>query len=285
MSLNSSILFKVLLNRFHPAANEALLKPLPEDETKEILTQTVSSDEAGAILSWPHDLIASTHYSWLAPLIREMPRSMQGAILVALGEPRASKLKVLLKVDEMPSQLSQPMQTWLLDQLYRRWKPQATLPVKYLPMSPLQALLSLSKRQLVELIDFLAMYDLSDAIRHIVDKKCLKNIYQCLSNKHQQFLRQCLQKKEKIASPSLHLNRWDGNPEKFHLILHQRGMLRLGKALCGQHPNFVWHLTHILDSGRGAVIMSHYREQPISHVTPLLVQQVNRLINFLRGSS
>ena len=126
------------------------------------------------------------------------------------------------------------------------------------------------------------MYDLAEGIRHIVDRKKLKAIYLCLSHREQAFLRICLHKKEKLAAPKLDIDKWDGSREMLHRVLHRRGMLRLGKALSGQERHFVWHLVHLLDTGRGNIILQYYAEQPVAGVTPLLIQQVVSVINFIK---
>jgi hypothetical protein len=126
------------------------------------------------------------------------------------------------------------------------------------------------------------MHDLSESIRHIVDKNQLKAIYNCLSPRKQQFLRMCLHQKEKITAPKLEIGRWDGDKKKLEQILHKRGLLRLGKALCGQHPQFFWYITRTFDTGRGAALARYYQEEPIPEISPLLIQQVLSLINFLK---
>jgi hypothetical protein len=285
MQSKSSILFKVLLNRFHPGVGATYLKSLSQDEVNEITKQTTTSQDPTAVLTWPQDLIARTHYSWLAPVVQSLPHSLQAHAVAALPEPQASGLRSLLKLSKVPTILSPSIKAFLIGQLYRKWQPQEALPLQYLPPTQLSPLLSLSKAELVEAIELLAMHDLADAIRHIVDKKYLKAIYQCLTPQKLSFLRVCLHKKEKIAAPKLDIEKWDRSPNTLNNLLHRRGMLRFGKALCGQSPFFVWHLVHTLDTGRGTAISQHYRQEEIPGITPLLMQQVISLINFLKPKS
>lgn len=284
MQSKSSTLFKVLLNRFHPGIGETFLHNLPSEEAKEIIKQNVSSEDPSGMLSWERDIIAKTHYSWLASIVRQLPKELHAPMAGSLPEPQCSKLKTYLKIktSDSPSPI---FKNFLIHQLFQKWNPIDLLPHQYLPQTPLSFLLDLSKEQLVELIDFLALHDLAEAIRHIVDKKNLKTIYQCLSPKKQQYLRACLHLKEKIAAPKLEIEKWDGNQEKLNSLLHRRGMFRLGKATCGQTPQFIWHLTHILDVGRGTVILNYYHEEPIPKVTPYLVQQLQFVNNFLKQKS
>jgi hypothetical protein len=281
----SSILFKVLLNRFHPGMGEAFLKNLPQDEAQEIFKQTATSQDPAVALSWPHDLISRTHYSWLAPIVKELPRSLQAPVVASLPEGHASGLRSLLKLPKMPLSLSPQVKSFLIGQLYRKWQPEEALPIQYLPPSQLSPLLNLAKSELVDIIELLAMHDLADAIRHIVDKKYLKAIYHCLSPQKQTFLRVCLHKKEKIAAPKLNIEKWDQNPDSLDVLLNRRGILRFGKALCGQSPYFLWHLVHTLDTGRGNAVSQHYHPEEIPGISPLLTQQILALINFLKQKS
>jgi len=284
MQLKSSLLFKVLLNHFHPGTGESFLKNLPPNEPKEILKQPTTSVETAAALSWPQELIKRIHYSWLAPIIQQFPLLVQTSIVGSLTDYQSSGLKKLLKINTFPAELSPPIKTFLLFYLFQKWQPTEAIPIQYLPPSPLTPLLDLSKNELVEIIDFLAIYDLAESIRHIVDKTNLKAIYLCLSRQQQQFLRLCLHKHEKIAAPKLEIEKCR-DPETLKTILHRRGLARLGKALCGQSPRFVWHIIHTLDTGRGGAITQYYQQEEIPRITSLLAQQVLSVINFLKNKS
>lgn len=286
MQSKTSAFLKVLINRFHPGINPSYLQSLPQDEAKEALAEITFSQDTAAALSWPNDLILRTHYSWLAPLIEKLPKSMKVLTLNALSEEQSKGIKKLLKIDAPSNScLSPKIKDFLLGQLYEQWHPEEGIPLQYLPTSNLGELFVLAKTEMVDLIDLLAMYDLSEAIRHIVDKKNLKAIYLCLSPPKQRFLRVCLHKKEKLAAPKLDVDKWDGSQGQLNSILHRRGLLRLGKALCGQTPQFFWNIVHTLDTGRGNALSEYYKEDPIPGVTPLLVQQVISVINFIKPKS
>jgi hypothetical protein len=157
--------------------------------------------------------------------------------------------------------------------------------LEYLPQSTLSVLASWTKFELVELIEFLGLHDLAEELRQVVDQKSLKNVYACLTPKEQKYLRFCMHHKSKLAPPSLGLDRWSGDCGKLKTALQSRGLIRLGKALSGEHPDFMWHLTHILDSGRGKALMKYYSKEPVGGVTALLAQQVLNLMNMLKKKS
>lgn len=277
--------FKVLINRFHPGINPAFFKSLPQDEVKEAFADITPSQDASIAFSWPDRLISRTHYSWLLPAIQALPAGLQKPVINSLPETHIKGIAKILKIQPSKSNLAPHAKAFLLQRLYQAWKPEEALPPEYLPISPLSDLLALSKPELVDLIDLLAMHDLAEAIRHIVGKKHLKALYLCLSPQKQQYLRICLHKKEKLTAPKLDIEKWDGSQSNLLTILHRRGMLRLGKALCGQSRHFLWNIVHTLDTGRGNVVSEYYHESPIPGVTPLLVQQVINVINFLKPKS
>lgn len=279
-----SMFVKILLNRFHPGVNEAFLKGLPEEEARAVMRQNVAASDPGPLLTLPQDIVARTHYSWIAPALKPLPAWKRQAIVSALPEPQFKGLAALLHLPTTRKRLSPAIQALLTGCLLEVWHPHKDnelMPLSFLPPSPLSPLLELSKVKLVELIDLLAMHDLSESIRHIVDKKQLTAIYSCLPEKKQQFLRMCLHQKEKVTAPKLEMEKWDGDPKKLELTLHKRGLLRFGKALSGQHPQFFWYIAHTLDTGRGAALARYYQEEAIPDVTPLLVQQILSLINFI----
>lgn len=282
MPSKSSIFFKVLINRYHPGMGESFLKSMPKENSKEILSQNVESADAIPLLSLAQEQIDTTHYSWLTPVIQQMPIPLQTSVIASLAPHQSLRLSEALNLPSENLNLAEPIKRYFINKLWNQWKPTADLPVQYLPASSLSVLMELNKNELVELIDFLALYDLTEAIRHIVDKNFLKKLYQAISPKKQQFLRICLHQKERITSPKLELEKWSGDPQKLESILHRRGLFRLGKALSGQHSDFLWYIVHKLDIGRGSILTKYFSPEEIQGITPLLVQQVIFLINFLK---
>lgn len=201
MQSKSNVLLKVLLNKYHPGPPQAFLKCLPPDEVKEVAAVDTASNDITPALTWPQDIVSHTHYSWLAPVIEKMPKHIQLPIVASLPQPQNAGVGKMLKLPVLPAP-PPSTQAFLLAQLYKAWNPTDALPREYLPKTSLEALLTLSKADLVDLIDLLAMYDLSDAIRHIVDKKYLKKIYQCLSPQNSIFCVNVCTKKKNWRHPN-----------------------------------------------------------------------------------
>lgn len=273
--------FRVLLNRYHGKNFSEALKLLPTEKAQEILHETTSASDPSKALYDASEVLQQVHYSWLAPLLKSKPALFQPFYLSTLSEEQKKGLTKFLDLPKGLENSSHPLKKYLSHLLYVEFGLNQLLPIGFLPSSPFLRLLSLKKSTLVELIDFLGLYDLSEEIRNIVDTKNLKNIYSCLTAKKQQFLRICLHQKERITLPKLNLEKWDGNCSELAKMLHKRGIIRLGKALSGQNPDLISYLTYILDVGRGTLLKKEIEKQEIPTVSQALTTQVFNVLNFL----
>ncbi|CUI15843.1 conserved hypothetical protein [Candidatus Protochlamydia naegleriophila] len=273
------MMLRVFINCYNPKAGEALLKFLPQEEVQAVLSQDIRSTDLTPILYQPQKLLERMHYSWIEPLLGGFPEKLHPLVMAALTQEQISGLNPVIA----PSTLSNPVKTFIINQLYTLLKADEHLPYDYLPETDLSPLGTWSKARLTELIDFLGLHDLASEMRHIVDKNQLKNIYTSLSSKQFYYLKVCLHQKEILSVPKLGIDPSKRDSTKLKRIVHRRGLLRLGKALCGQHPDFVWYLAHTLDTGRGKLILNAYQPESVPQVTSFLKGQVLNLMNFLKS--
>lgn len=285
MQAKGWVMVRVLLNRYHPHVNESLVQCLPEDDAKAVLAQEINTDNVSEAVLQSQQMINRIHYSWLVPAIQKLPKALHQSVLPLISKDQAEKLAQLLHLSSTNIKpLSQPVRTFLSAKLFDLMGHPSVLPVAYLPHTALTTLANMNKPQLLEIIDLLGIYDLAEEVRHIIDQKRIKQIFSCLNTKKKQFLGLCLHQKEKMSSSRMRLDQWDGECEKLDSLLHRRGMTRLGKALSGQHPDLLWHISHTLDTGRGNLLTSTYSSAAIQGVTPILAQQVLNVINFINPS-
>jgi hypothetical protein len=174
------------------------------------------------------------------------------------------------------------IQNFLFALLYEKLNFSSVKPAAFLAETTLTPLLSLSKPELIELIYYLGIYDLAQELRQIVDKSIIRNVNNALSIKKQRFLKICMHQKEKISVAKLGLMNWKGDGSQLTRVLHRRGLLRLGGALSGQHPDFIWYIVHRLDSGRGNILEKSYSKKEIPVASSALVLQVLGAINFIK---
>ncbi len=276
---------RILLNRFHPKAIKEFLNVLPQEEAREILTQDIITSDIDPIFVDPQEFLKNIHYSWVAPYVRKLAPNTQAMLLSALPNPLGAGLKKYLKIGRASTSLSPPVKAFLVKKLYEQIQEPAILAPSLLPSENLSMLLSLSTKEMIEIIDFLGVYDLADAVKPIVDKKSLKNVYMCLDPKKMQFMRQGMFQTSKIVAPKLDLQKWSGDCGELLRLLHQRGLYRLGKALTGSNPHFLWHLSRRFDVGRSAILKRYYTSESSQSITSALVQQVINVMNFLKQKS
>lgn len=285
MKAQRALMTRVLMNRYYQGAPTLFLEGVSPQVSKEVLDcQTNAENPSDAIVQPNAAITAGIHYSWLAPVLQSFSPAMQTLLLAALPESLSVPLCPILHTS-VSLALSENIKPYFLSLLYRKLGALEVLPIGFLPESPLAFLADYSKSQLIELIDFLGLYDLSDEIRQIVDTKVLKMIYRLLSAKQLQFLHVSLHQKEKLSTQPIGLKQWKGDAAELESVLHRRGLLRLGYALSGQHPDLLWHIKHRLDTGRGHLLASHYSKKEIPGVSVALLQQVLSVINFLTKKS
>lgn len=282
MQAKSWILMRILLNRFHPRAPKEFLNLLPQDDAKQILSQDVIISDIDPVFVKPQEFLKNIHYSWVAPYVQKLPMHMQELLISALPNPLAIGLKKYLKISSPRVPIPPRASAFFVKKVYDKIRQPDVLAPGFLPKGDLSVLLDLSRNELIVLVDFLGLYDLADDVSQIVDKKSLQIVYACLDNKKIQFVRMCLHQKSKFAAPKLDLQKWNGDCRVLMQILHQRGLYRLGKALSGSHPHFLWHLFHRLDTGRSAILKKHCASQASPGITSTLVQQVMNVMNFLK---
>jgi len=286
MSSPNGVMLRVLINRYHHSTSDAPLKYLPKEYVKKVMALNVITDDPTPLLKAPEEELSNIHYSWLLPGIRHFPEKLQSSLIGSLPSLHAQKIKNLIGVSHINDDtLIAPVRDFLLNKLLLQVKPQSILPIEYLPDNPVAFLSKKTKQELVEIIHFLGLYDLAESIRHIIDKTFLQKLYKCLSNKQKQFLRTCLHQQEKIVTPRMEMSLWHGDCRKLDQMLQRRGLLRLGKALCGLHQDFAWYVAHILDTGRGSILLNHYSTDIAPGVSSRLVQQLVNLTNFLNSKA
>lgn len=272
------MMLKVLINRYSPRTGEALLRFLPQEEVRELKAQNIHSNDLMPLLYQPQRLIERIHYSWLQPIMEKFSRPMQLLFLGVVTPEQASAIQP----EATPPNLSAPIKTFLVQQLYEKLNVSHLLPIEYLPETDFSSLLNWSKRDLTVLADFLGLHDLARDIRTIVNNQQLQNLYACLTPKEVRYLKICLHQKDKLISPKLGVDFSQQDCTKLRQVLHKRGLVRLGKALAEQHPDLIWYISHTLDIGRGSIVIRSCDKEADANITLALKLQVTNLMNFLK---
>lgn len=285
MQDRSSTYLRLLLNRYHKGPHEAVLTSFPEEKARQVTELPLRTSDIEAILYAPLENLNRIHYSWMLDTLKKIPEPSVLYLLAMIQKEKAEKLKAALGIRSKVPSLSPLMRKFILKYLANDIPFKDTPPFSHIVESELSALAHLQKQELIQLIDFLGLYDLSEEIHNIVDKRLLEKIYNALTPKKKSYVKKCLLSKEKLVTNRLNLEYWDGDPEKLSKLIHHRGMVRLGYALCNQDNNLIWHITHILDSGRGKKLLRYINDKEIPGVTKTLREQVLDVMAFFKKGS
>jgi hypothetical protein len=277
------LFMELLANKYNPSKQQALLSLLPEKNRPQLAS--IGEQDAKKALPIAPLWLEHIHYSHLIAPLEKIKKELRPYVLASLPEAQKEPLIKLekLKAEEIPS-LSPIAKTFFCQFLWREWKQkdEEALPLSLLQETPLSSLLSLTKRELIELVDLIAMHDLVDELRAIVDKKLIVSILQNLSPNQQKYLKVCLHQKAKPISISLNIKELYKNKALFLKTLHKRGLKRLAIALSGEPPDLVFHLSHIFDSGRGQILLANWQKEEIPLATVAGKAQVAHIVQILQ---
>lgn len=222
------------------------------------------------------------HSSWFALFLRTLPANDIPLLLSPLSEKQIKDLKRVLLFSNTTIPLS-PIAKQFIQQ---SWWDHFTkdypdlLPIDFLPVSPLNALLSLPGQKLQLLISLLGMRDVALEMPHIIETAKLRKIEESLSSEQQKYLKSLRQQKEPVAFTKMGLSKWDGNKETLSVSIDQRGLNRLAKAIGLENRSLRWHLGHRLEASK-ADLFDKLATETESKNKEILSQQVVELLSYL----
>lgn len=228
----------------------------------------------------PSAMTESVHWSWFLPTLQTYPIEEQKLFLGAMDSTSGKNIAKALKIPYEPQEITSIAKSYLKSILLSSLlgPNSQLLPKDYAPQWSLTPLLELPKLKIIELIDKLSLYDLLEEQKRIVETKILKKIYSFLSSDEKSFLKKIQGTKDTFPQHKMKLDRLDGSEETFRHLLHRRGLMRLGAALSGQDPNFIWHICHTLDIGRGSALLKLCGKEAISGISDTMIRQIEELL-------
>lgn len=277
------MVLKALLSRRPPEERQALERFLPESERLFLSDLPTFSEEVTVERFSNGGTLERVHWSWFLPTLKTYAPRDQRLFLSALDVHAAEQLSNALSQKGSFEEITQTARSYLREQLLHSLvgTHERILPSEFLPASPLNRLLELSKKELMRLIDFLALYDLCTEVRQIVETKILKKIYSFLTEEQRSALKQISTRKETYPFVRLGLERWDGMEESLRILLHKRGLARLAVALSGQDSDLIWTICHHLDIGRGGTLFKLCAKEPVPEISNAAIHQVEESLSFL----
>ncbi|OGN56611.1 MAG: hypothetical protein A3D96_05665 [Chlamydiae bacterium RIFCSPHIGHO2_12_FULL_44_59] len=279
-SARKELVLKAILSKLTPERRQELERYLPEEKR-------LALDNLPSPLLPPNfdeinlsSILEKVHWSWFLPTLKSYSVMEQKLFVSSLnpyaGKNLARTLTLSLNGRDLTEVARSYLRKLLLDSLLG--PEMSILPISCLPASSLDPLLYVTKKELTELIDHLSIQDLAVELRQIVETKMLKKIYIFLTDEEKKLLKLASGTKDSFTLGKLGLDRWDGSEESLRLLLHRRGLQRLGVGLSGQHPDFIWYICHQLDIGRGTALNKACTKEPIPNITPVVFKQIEELL-------
>lgn len=284
MTPKSWMTVNALLNQYHAGAATEVFRYLPETEAKAAEDNTVTCRGLTDFISSPSTFVQRVHYSWLLHLIKDLDGYMQNLCISALPKQAGKRLRKLCGIKQEALPLPERLKAFVRRQLYRRLVEVPDLvPPAFIAESKMTVLLSLDKEQLLNIIDYLGIYDMVPQLRNNIDQRMVTRAYNALSPQKRDFLDQLLKRKKSAAAARSDLREVAQQPEQLMRWLHKGGVLKLARALHGEHGSLIWHLCHILDTGRAQLIQGYHEQmEEDSDLKDQAVTCLEEVMHYLR---
>lgn len=275
-------LFRLFLENFDK--EKKLTKFLTDSELKKLSSLPSFSKKTDKDVFFQDTLIDTVHYSWFIPLLNIYSQKEASLFLLAMKPSNKKALMNLLNLEDLKEDLSSTLKDFLKSILINSLikKEDAILPLECLFESKLNIMLTLTKNELIKLINLLSMYDLAKELKHIIEQKKIKKIYSYLYPYEKSFLKTIYNKNEPFTSQKMQIEKFYENKKKLRNNLHMRGLMRLSLALSGESIDLIWYVCHYLDIGRGNYIFKKCKKEKTPNVSDVITSEILKIINFLK---
>lgn len=280
--MKKEALFKLFLDNFDK--EKKLLKYLTESELKKISSLPKFLKKIDENIFSQDSIIDTVHYSWFIPLLNIYSPKEASLFLLAMKPSYKKALINVLNLQDLKEELSPNLKEFLRSILLKSLikKEDAILPINLLFDSKLNILLTLTKNELIKVINLLSMYDLAKELKQIIDKKKIKKIYSYLHLYEKDFLKTIYNKNEAFTTQKIHLDKFFEDKKKIRDTLHMLGLMRLSIALSGESIDLIWYVCHYLDIGRGNYIFKKCKKEKTLNVSNIITLEILKIINFLK---
>jgi hypothetical protein len=267
----SSMICKAFLTRCPSKEQSALYSLLPEKERREMEKLPAATLREGVGKNPLHWI----HFSWFAPFLRTLTQRDLSLFLGGLSKQQSTGLKELLRFSEpLPAPTSffkEFVHTILFSELN---KEQELIPPSYLPTSVFDPLLQLRDKQLMTVIRYLGLYDLSFEMRQMIATAHLKKILRALHREEVYFTREIADQRDPLIFKRFFLQGWDGKRSSLVSLLHERGLQRLALGISSQGAGFTWSLAHVLELGVATRLLALSKSPKEERVSQILSAQI-----------
>ncbi|HRW58386.1 MAG TPA: hypothetical protein P5048_02065 [Chlamydiales bacterium] len=259
------------------------LLPLLSDEEKLSLkekTEEISFSDFSYVY-----LLEMTHYSWFFPILKHLSILPPSYTSKIFSESAQKKIASQMSFSKETCEISNIGKKFISSLILKKLLHQSfsLLPKTLLKDSEKASFLDLSKKELTQLIELLSMHDLALALKKTVSKEIMQKVNECISPLQKKYLKQIYYGEENIAFPPLELVKIINDKHSLLTQLHRRGIQRLAMALSDECYDFIWHIAHILDIGRGTLLLNFAKEKPPTEALTILSKELEKAILFIQN--
>lgn len=260
------------------------LDPLFKETLESISPMPFSPSEG---LSSVASLTEMIHYSWFISFLKELSDIDKYLFIGSLSQHQKEALLEHFDLSRRDFSFTKELIAYCKNQLFEEVKSENgdLLFPEFLPENPLNELLFISREELLSLVDFLSLHDLSVELKTVIRSSHLIKIFSSLSESQRKYLTELKTKIEPVVFKPLGLNSWNGDETILKKALHQRGLNRLAKALSTSHPSLVWYLIHKLDIGRASIVQTLIKEIKNKKAQTILINQVQELLRLQKAQN
>lgn len=225
------------------------------------------------------EILSRIHYSWLLPILQNLPEPEQKLFLSVLPVELSTKLGSLLSCRSPEASIPPIMQefarTYLIKELLQGI---SYLSLETLPYHPLNRLLELPSKDLKEMITTLGLHDLAIDMKKLIRSSILKHLQESLSPNELIYIRKLQSKGENIQLSSLHLDKWNGETNVLRRLIFMCGINRLAKALYSCHHLLLWNIAHRLNKTVHSSLYALHTDIKNKRIKEKLVHDILELI-------
>lgn len=131
------------------------------------------------------------------------------------------------------------------------------------------------------LIDLLPLADASKEIKQIVDRNKLMLIYSALTDLQKNYIKHCLMTRHVTCDLQLNLKNWQGPKDQLKIYFHKVGLELFAKALAQENPDYLFYLSHLLDTGRGKMLLSVVEKSKKDEKKETYIKNLTQAIKFI----
>ncbi len=284
-STKTLTLCKAFLEKVDAQKQQDLVRHLSPKSAEIIRTMPPIPLRTFASLADPERVWSKIHPTWIAKALKNGGYSDGDQLLLLSAIPESSAAVLLGKKARIP--LNPAAATYFAGVLYKQVVgQQAPLPEEILPSSPHNALLDMSREQLIDLISLLGIHDLARDLTTLLDATKIRAIVAALTPTQSAYLEGLKNTApEPITFPKLPLQQWINDVQQLQGLILQRGINRLAKVMAAESEELLAHLLLALPEPHYRLFMGLKTTLEERTMTRYLSAQVSAICKILIKSA